>query len=214
MRKPKAALFDWDGTLYDSSKLCFEIYEELFREFGVGKLTFPEFRRDFTGDYHRYLQTRGLGEGRWDEFDRAWYRVYYSKKNGSDLFPDSKKTLEKLQELNIPIGLVTNAERERIGGELSALGLRDLFGSVVSVEDADWEFKPSPRMVEMACDELGAKRADALYVGDMAEDIIAGKRAGVMTGAVGTGIHTAERLSRESPDFLFGGVGDVPGVFL
>lgn len=213
MRKPKAVLFDWDGTLYDSARLCFDIYEELFRRFGVGAVTYQEFRRDFTGDYHRYLTAKGIGKDKWGDFDRSWYEIYYSKKDKAKPFPESKKALEKLRRLGIPLGLVTNAERERMDGELGRLGLGKFFGSVVTIEDAEWEFKPSPRMVLLACEELGVKPADALYVGDMAEDVIAGRGAGAITGAVPTGIHLAERLIREKPDFLFSSVEDVPEVF-
>ena len=214
MNAPKAVLFDWDGTLYDSVKLCFEIYEELFERFGAGKITFEGFRNDFSGDYHRYQAKHGLGEKMWPKVDAAWYEIYYAKQEKAKLFPNTKRTLENLHSKEIPIGLVTNATKKRIEGELSKLGLVDYFGIVATIEDADWEFKPSPRLINIACRELKVNKGEALYVGDMAEDVIAGKRAGAMTGVVATGVHTIGKLALESPDFIFENVGDVPGVFI
>jgi len=212
MQTPEAVLFDWDGTLYDSSRLCFEIYEELFARFGVGTITFDEFRRDFSGDYHRYQEMHGLGKGMWKKFDAAWYEIYYSKKEGAKPFANAKNTLAKLHKAKIPLGLVTNGTKKRILGELANLSFGDYFKTVVTIEDAEWEFKPSPRLVNMACDELGLAHEKVIYIGDMAEDVIAGKRAGAMTGVVTTGVHTLERLLPEGPDFIFADVGEVPGV--
>ena len=214
MDKPKAALFDWDGTLYDSVKLCFEIYEELFERFGAGKITFEDFRNDFSGDYHRYQAKHGLGKEMWPKVDAAWYEIYYSRQKKAKLFSKTKPTLMALQKIGIPTGLVTNATKKRIEGELSKLGLARFFSSVATIEDAGWEFKPSPRLISLACEELRVNKGDALYIGDMVEDVIAGKRAGARTGVVATGIHTIEKLSLEEPDFIFEDVGDVPGVFL
>jgi HAD superfamily hydrolase (TIGR01662 family) len=211
--KPEAVLFDWDGTLYDSSKLCFEIYRELFRRFGVGRITFGEFRRDFSGDYHRYQAQHGLGEEMWPKFDAAWYEVYYSKKDGAKPFANAKNTLTKLHKAGVPIGLVTNATKRRIEGELSKLGMGGYFGAVIAIEDANWEFKPSPKLINIACEQMRVDERTALYVGDMAEDVKAGKRAGAMTGVVTTGVHTLERLAAEEPDFIFADVSEVPGVF-
>ncbi len=214
MDKPKAVLFDWDGTLYDSVKLCFEIYEELFERFGAGKITFEEFRSDFSGDYHRYQAKHGLGEKMWPKVDAAWYDIYYAKQDGAKLFSKTKPTLMALEKMGIPIGLVTNATKKRIEGELSKLGLLGYFGTVAAIEDAEWEFKPSPRLINIACEELRVNKGDALYIGDMAEDVIAGKRAGARTGVVATGVHTIRKLALEEPDFIFENVGDVLGVFV
>ncbi|MFH0817061.1 MAG: HAD family hydrolase [Candidatus Micrarchaeota archaeon] len=213
MRRPNVVLFDWDGTLYDSVKLCFEIYQELFRRFRVGELTYEAFRREFSGDYHRYQEKHGLGPKMWPKVDAAWYKIYFKRQGEAKPFSNTLGTLKRLDELSIPVGLVTNATKSRLKGELKSLGIGGYFKVVVAIEDADWEFKPQPKMIEIACEKLKADKKHALYVGDMVEDILAGKRAGVMTGAVGTGVHTIEKLAREEPDFIFADIGEVPGVF-
>jgi HAD superfamily hydrolase (TIGR01662 family) len=200
MNKPKAVLFDWDGTLYDSSILCFEIYRELFCRFGAGELTFEEFRRDFSGDYHKFQEKHGLDSTRWDEFDSAWYEIYYSKQKGESkakLFPNAKKTLKRMHDSGIPVGIVTNATRNRMKGEISELKLGGYLAAVVTIEDADWQFKPSPKLVNLACEQMGIEKNTAIFIGDMAEDVKAGKGAGVITGVVTTGVHTLEKLLKE-----------------
>lgn len=212
MNVPNAVLFDWDGTLYDSSRLCFEIYKELFLRFHAGELTFAKFRRDFSGDYHRFQQMHGIGPDRWEAFDSAWYEVYYEKQKGKDRaapFPNTRKTLQRLLELGVPTGVVTNATRDRMHGEISELGFGKYLKAIVTIEDANWQFKPSPKLVELACERMGIDERTAIYIGDMVEDVQAGKSAGTMTGVVSTGVHTLDRLAKQSPDFIFADAGEV-----
>ena len=80
------------------------------------------------------------------------------------------------------------------------------------MDDTD-EFKPSPRGIEIALERLGAGSSNAVYIGDMAEDILAGKRAGVKTAAVLTGVHRKDKLAREKPDYMLGSVSEVLNIF-
>ncbi|MFH1448195.1 MAG: HAD family hydrolase [Candidatus Micrarchaeota archaeon] len=209
MRKPKAVLFDWDGTLYDSAKVCFKIYKDLFKRFGAGDITYDGFRREFSADYHTYQQKHGLGEDKWKDFDNAWYELYYSRADQSSPFPYADETLSTLHAMGVPLGLVTNANRKRMNTELKRLGMYKYFTTVVTAEDVGWELKPSPKPVERACDLLDVDRRMIIYIGDMLEDIISGSAAGVMTGAVPTGIHTLDKLLTGEPDFIF---ADARGV--
>ncbi len=209
MDKPEAILFDWDGTLYDSVKLCFKIYLELFKRFGIPEITYDQFRQDFTADYHQYQQKNGLGADRWNEFDSLWYDLYYSREKESKPFPFVKEVLDTLSEQGTTLGIVTNTNKKRMEKELTKLNLSEYFRTVVTLELSGNELKPSPRPVQTACRNLGIEPQRAIYIGDMAEDIMSGKRAGTMTGAVCTGIHKPDRLITQQPDFIF---WDIRGV--
>ena len=50
---------------------------------------------------------------------------------------------------------------------------------------------------------LNVTPQDCFYVGDLPSDIRAGKRAGVKTVAVLTGLASRERLEKEKPDFMY-----------
>jgi HAD superfamily hydrolase (TIGR01662 family) len=209
MEKPKAVLLDWDGTLYDSTQLCFEIYEELFRRFKVKEISLQEFRQDFSADYHTYQKMHGIGKDAWEKFDDAWDGVYLEKKGKAKIFENSVPTLQALRKLKVPVGLVTNATKGRIASELSSLKIKHYFDAVVTIEDADWQFKPSPKLIEIACGQLNISAEHCIYVGDMIEDVMAGKAAGALTGVVATGVHTLDKLLKEEPDFIFSDISEV-----
>ena len=50
--------------------------------------------------------------------------------------------------------------------------------------------------------ELGLSAEECVFVGDSRVDIIAGKKAGVMTVAVHTGVASKELLTEQGPDYI------------
>ena len=74
-------------------------------------------------------------------------------------------------------GLVTRNSRKSVEVVLGRLAIS--FDAVVSREDAPP--KPAPDPVLLACRRMGVDPAEAIFVGDFELDLLAGRRAGVMT---------------------------------
>ncbi len=74
-------------------------------------------------------------------------------------------------------GLVTRNSRKSVEVVLDRLTLG--FDAVVTREDAPP--KPAPDPVLLACRGMGVVPAEAMFVGDFELDLLAGRRAGVMT---------------------------------
>ena len=205
----KAILFDWDGTLFDSIRYALTVYQRLFKSLGLHEDTWKKFREEFKADYHKYYESKGIPRSAFKEVDREWMRLYESGSRELKLIHGTKGLLSLLKRKKIKIAMVSNGSKGRILDELKKHGIRSYFSAVVTGDDIP-EFKPSPKGIIYALGELRVRPKDALYVGDMADDIIAGRRAGVKTAAVATGIHTVKRLLKEKPDYL---MKDARGVF-
>ena len=74
---------------------------------------------------------------------------------------------------------------------------------IVSWEDTD-RHKPLPDPLLEALRRLDAAPTDAVYLGDTAWDIRAGRAAGVLTAAVLWGVAGAAEMEAEQPDLTFG----------
>ena len=74
-------------------------------------------------------------------------------------------------------GLVTRNSRKSVEVVLGRLAIS--FDAMVSREDAPP--KPAPDPVLLACRRMGVDPAEAIFVGDFELDLLAGRRAGVMT---------------------------------
>ena len=203
-----AVLFDWDGTLYDSVPSCFRIYKMIFKKLGINSLTYELFREEFCADYHAYYGRCGIGKEKWKEVDSIWVEEFGKIEGRIPLFPDVRETLEELREKGIKTGLVSNGSGVRIRRELRNDGISGLLDVVVTADEAP-EFKPSPEGIRMALEEIGVEGKNCFYVGDLREDIRAGRAAGTVTAAVLTGVHKREKLETERPDYILDKVGEV-----
>jgi len=82
----------------------------------------------------------------------------------------------------LPLGIVTGRPRSDAEAFLDRFEIRDLFGAVVTREDAP--MKPHPAPVRLALQRLGLERAWML--GDTPDDIAAARGAGVLPLGVAT----------------------------
>jgi len=208
MPRFKAILFDWDGTLFDSTRACYEVYQEILPRFGVPRFSFEEFRRDFIADYRKFYIQKGIPARRLPEVDDAWRMAFSEREEGIGIFPFVQPLLTKLYNGDVKLALVSNGDGYRVREELARHRIFDAFACVVTKDEVE-EFKPSPEGVEYALRALGAEPGKALYVGDMAEDVLAGKSAGAKTAGVLTGLHSRERLEEAGPDFILKNAGEV-----
>ena len=207
----RAVLFDWDGTLYDSIDASFKIYEELFKKYANLDLTCDYFRQTFIVDYHKYYSMHGIPESKWREVDDHWLKRFHEMEGEIHLFPGVKGMLDRLNTRKIKIGLVSNGTGDRIKKEMKKNGISDYF-SVVITDDEVKEFKPNPKGVKKALEIIGVGSSEALYVGDMSEDVGAGRNAGTGTAAVTWGAHSIERLSLAKPDYILNSVNEIFGI--
>ncbi|NYZ79603.1 HAD-IA family hydrolase [Candidatus Micrarchaeota archaeon] len=207
----KAVLFDWDGTLYDSIDTSFKIYEELFKKYANLNLTCDYFRKTFIVNYHQYYLMHGIPESKWGEVDNHWLKRFHEMEKDIHLFPGVKELLGRLKEKGMRIGLVSNGTGGRIKKEMDKNGIREYFDAVIT-DDEIKDFKPNPVGVREALKVIHVDAKDSLYVGDMAEDVQAGRNAGTSTAAVTWGAHSLDRLKPAKPDYILDSVCELLGV--
>ncbi|MBI2984678.1 MAG: HAD family hydrolase [Candidatus Kerfeldbacteria bacterium] len=112
----------------------------------------------------------------------------------------------RLRQAGCRLGVVSNISTDSLEAVLTEGGLRDHF-DVVSGEAYD-----KPQALRQAVIELGLDPAAAMYVGDLASDIEAGRRAGLQAGAVLTGFDRRQELERAKPDLLIPSILDLPAA--
>ncbi|QLJ52493.1 MAG: hypothetical protein Sv326_0318 [Candidatus Fermentimicrarchaeum limneticum] len=204
----KAVLFDWDGTLYDSIDTSFKIYGELFKKYANLNLTCDYFRETFIVNYHKYYAMHGIPENKWEEVDNHWLKRFHEMEGEIHLFAGVKEMLKEIYEKKIRIGLVSNGTGGRIKKEMRKNVIYDYFTAVIT-DDEIKDFKPNPIGVQEALKAIKVEASDALYVGDMLEDVQAGKNAGTSTAAVTWGAHSLERLRPAKPDYILNSVPEL-----
>jgi 2-haloalkanoic acid dehalogenase type II len=92
-------------------------------------------------------------------------------------YPDTKGSLNRLKQIGVKVGLVSNAYEEDIDAILKKAGLeKRLFDIMVGVNTIK-KAKPQPDIFRYALDELDVEPKDTLFIGDHVDNDYKGARA-------------------------------------
>ena len=156
----RAALFDMDGTIYDS---------------GIDWLALRE-AIDIPWDGRPILaQLAEADDATRDRGIEALHRAEAEGAGGGKLIDGTEELLALLHDHRVPCALVTNNSRRSAE---TVLARHDLgFDLVLTREDG--AAKPDPYLFLEALDRMGVLSVDALVVGDAHLDLLAAKAAGI-----------------------------------
>ena len=207
--KIDTALFDMDGTLIDSSAAILSSVKEAARITGLRVPADKEIKEII------YLPSLISFKILYPDKDPAKFdSVFLSLMRGKfkpmiKELPKAKRTLELLREKGIKIAIVTTKDRE--SAEAAIRLFQFPYDILLTAEDAK-RARPDPEPLLKAIELLNSSAAQAFYCGDTPPDIVQGRRAGVKTIGLTTGLYTKEELEKEKPDFVFDNVEAVLGT--
>lgn len=208
----KCVVFDASGTIWDDLYVVWRANSEAYEAFGFdGFETLEEFRKKFKLPVPEFHKANGIPPDfikQVDEKFREFYPLYASHVR---IFPEVKNILYRLQKKKVLMGIASNIPTMFLNEHLKDFKIENYFGAVTGQEDCN-EQKPSPKPVLVTLEKLGVKPREVIFVGDMEEDIIAGKRANTYTAAISRkeSYHPRWRLKRQNPDYL---VSDLAELF-
>ena len=181
VEKPKAVLFDLDGTLLDTLPGLAASVNAVLRKHGEPERTLDEVR-SFVGNGVRKLIARAAagGEERPDyEELLADYRAHYAAHaaEGSAPYPGVPELVAALRARGVKLGVVTNKD-EDVSRALMEKFFPGAF-AVVRGGNAGRAPKPDPATPRAALEALGVAPGEALYVGDTDVDAATARGAGI-----------------------------------
>jgi len=126
------------------------------------------------------------------------------------LFPGIPRLLHKLEQHEVPWGIVTN-KMEYLARPL--LQQLQIHTPVLVCPEHVQHAKPAPEPVLLACRQMQQPVTGALYVGDHRRDIDAGRAAGVRTAVAGWGyIHPDASLHDWGADYVLQNVPELDAL--
>ena len=180
----KAFIFDMDGVLFDTERLCLDSWKPVAQKYNISHIeevfakcigTNESATRQICLDYYG-------ADFPYDEYAREAGLIFHKMidENGPVLKPGVKELLDYLKMENYKIGLASSTKKASVEKYLKQAGIREYF-QVLATGDMIVHSKPDPEIYLMACEKLGVRPENAYAVEDSFNGVRAGAGAGIKT---------------------------------
>jgi len=192
-------VFDWDGTLMDSTSTIVKCIQASARDLGL-----PVPRDDVAS----HVIGLGLSEAMqaaMPDIDPKYYpkiveryRYHFlSKDHELSLFPGVPEMLQELSQQAYFLAVATGKSRVGLNRALNTFKLLSMFDAT---RCADETFsKPHPAMLQELTRELGQDMRRTVMIGDTTHDLLMANNAGAAAVAVQYGAHPVAQLDACKP---------------
>ncbi len=165
----KTIIFDMDGILFDTEKLCVDTWVMLAKEKNIEGMT--EAMNACIGtnnELTKQIMLNYYGEN----FEYDWFRSESGKRmrqeikeHGVPLKPGVFELLDYLKSGNYRLGLASSTRREIIMEELTLMNLAGYFESIVGGDMVE-KSKPEPDIYLKICSDMNVNPEDCYAIED------------------------------------------------
>jgi phosphoglycolate phosphatase len=201
MFRPKALLFDFDGTIVDTAQAICESFNQVLRNHSLPEFEHNRIRSLIGRPLIEMFRLAGFdGDSRRFEALVDEYRGYFLPVSLSFCrpLPGAAQVLARAKR-NAMVAIVTSRKTDGAMHILTGLGLSSHVDLVVGIDDVVTP-KPAAEPVRLALRRLGVSSEHAVMIGDTPDDVLAAKNAGVMSIGVLTGAHEQAALQDAGAD--------------
>jgi pyrophosphatase PpaX len=200
LRELEGVLFDFDGTLIDTTALIRESFRVTAAEF-LGEPPEDEVLFAHVGIPLK-SQMELLAPGRGDEMV-SFYREH-NHAHHDELarpFPHVEAVLSELSSRGMPMAVVTSKGRVAVDLGTRLIGLERYVPDVFTSDDVEVH-KPDPHPLRHAAEHLGLDLTRCIYLGDSPHDVAAARDGGAIAVAALWGMFERDRILAERPDYV------------
>ena len=180
MRNNQLAIFDLDGTLFDTKNVNFSAYKEAIKQSGLQTEIDYEFYCSFcNGNNYKVFLPKiiaGITDEQMKEIHdrkKQLYSTYlYLARINEHLFSIIKSIRGEYS-----IALVTTASRKNVDDILQYFNVKEYFALLITQEDVK-EIKPSPECFLRAMDMAGVTAESTIIFEDSKEGLEAAQQSG------------------------------------
>lgn len=206
--------FDWDGTLFDSTKIIVRCIQAAVRDVGG---TVP------TDEAAGYVIGLGLmqalahaapdvPQSKYPELGARYRHHYIAHQNDISLFEGVLPLLAALKARGHKLAVATGKSRHGLDEALQAVELKGRFDASRTADETAG--KPHPRMLHELMDQFGVTPARTLMIGDTTHDLQMAVNAGCASVGVSYGAHEFAAFESLKPRFIAHSVAELQSWLL
>ncbi|MEM3383633.1 MAG: HAD family hydrolase [Nitrososphaerales archaeon] len=208
----KAVIFDLDGTLVKFTLDFVKARKEAIVEIKRKGIKIDDLSEKLSIYSMLKMIKESTDEKTFSDLEKSLWaileKIELKAANETEIQPDTIQTLTKIKKLGLKMAIVTNNGSKATSIVTKRFGLNNFFDVIITREDSS-ELKPDGGSIEKAMEILGINSNEAIYVGDGIIDILAAKKANVVSIAVPTGVSSIKNLIEAKPDYLINSLKDI-----
>jgi len=192
-------VFDWDGTLMDSTSTIVKCIQAAARDLGLPIPHDDDASHVIGLGLHEAMQAvmPNIDPAMYPRMVERYRYHYLSKDHELVLFDGVREMLNELSQDAYFLAVATGKSRVGLNRALNAVGLLSLFDAT---RCADETFsKPHPAMLQELTRELGQDLRRTVMIGDTTHDLLMANNAGAAGIAVQYGAHPHDQLHACNP---------------
>jgi phosphoglycolate phosphatase len=195
-------ILDWSGTVVDDLGAVVQATNDVFREFGRAKISREAFRSEFALPLSRFSE-RFLPGVPTEKIDEVYHRQFQVRRGEVGLLPGVNEFLEFCRASNRSLYALSTMYGHHFNEQARRLDIQDYFQRVyVEVIDKAAEIKRVLAENHLVLQETA-------FVGDMAHDIEAARKCGVLSLGILTGFDTVDKLAAAGAALVVRGFGEL-----
>ena len=192
-------VFDWDGTLYDSTALIVQSIQAACIDVGAPVPSDQDARYVIGLGLSDALMhvAPGLSPEMYPVLGQRYRFHYGQKQHHVTLFSGTLDMLDLLKTRNHMLAVATGKSRSGLNEALRSAKLGAVFDATRTADETS--SKPDPQMLLELMAELDASPDRTLMIGDTTHDLQLARNAGVASVAVSYGAHHPESFAALAP---------------
>lgn len=201
MAKYELIVFDWDGTLMDSTATIAAAIQAVARDLGLAEPSEMQAKHIIgLGLVDALRQSMpDLPAQRYHEAAERYRHHYLGRDHELRLFAGAGELVAELAAAGFHLAVATGKSRNGLNRALAASGLGPYFPASRCADEC--HSKPHPQMLEELIDAFAVSPATTLMIGDTTHDLQMARNAGAHGLAVSYGAHPRAQLEAEAPLF-------------
>ena len=214
MKQYRAVVFDWDGTVMDSTHAIVTAIQLASADLGlpVPSGAIASWVIGLSLEAALYRVVPDLNAEQMPDFIERYRHHFFQRDLQLKLFDGMQNMMDELKERDVLLAVATGKSRPGLDRLLVNVGLDKYFYATRCADET--QSKPHPQMLHELLEEMQLPVEQVIMVGDTTHDVHMAQNAGMDSLAVSYGAHDPDTLSKATPTFQVDKVAAMRDVLL
>lgn len=202
-------VFDWDGTLFDSTAIIVGAIQSACADLGLPVPDKAQAAYVIGLGLHDALAhvAPTLAAERVPELGHRYRHHYFARQHELSLFDGTLELLADLKARQHWLAVATGKSRQGLNEALTHVSLRGVFDGTRTADET--ASKPHPQMLLELMEEFGVTPDRTVMIGDTTHDLQLAQNAGAHAVGVAYGAHDPASFADFSPRYIARSMADL-----